>query len=154
MPEEANNYLPLREAGIDEDDALRIASDAAWAIDRNRKKPGSPNGALGTVAIELYDKLIEDPTAFFEFQPFTIDEMAKRLVRSDSAVGSAAKRLIEHGFIEKRREGRSFAVKAHIPSLALTEAAEDYLKPSEPGTGAYEVYRPLGKIVIGIFPRN
>ena len=156
MPESAddNNFLRLRSAGISAEDAIDIAKDSAFAFDRNRKPFGSPSGALGTTGLELYEKLIEDPSTFLEFQPFTNDGIAEKLCRSKGAIGGAVRRLIEHGFLEKRREGRSFAVRTLIPSLALTEGAERYLEPSDPGTLWHDHYRPLGKIVLQLFPRE
>lgn len=157
---ESNNFLRLISSGIDPEDAVKIAVDAAVVYDRNRKSWGAISGALGMMGREVYASFCRTPDyepdaeAFTVFRPFTAEEVADRLVRSRSAVGAAVSRLIEHDFIEKRRDGRSFSIKLLVPSLALTEYGEYYSSAeAAPGTMMHDHYRPLGEKVLVLYPR-
>lgn len=158
---ESNNLLRLIASGISPEDAVEIAVDAAVVYDNNRKPWGAISGALGMMGREVYDGLCRTsdfdrhPEAFTTYRPFTAEAVARQLVRSKSAVGPAVNRLIEHGFLEKRREGRGSSIKLLIPSLALTEYGESYSSTdAAPGTMFYDRYRPLGERVLGLFPRD
>lgn len=157
----SNNFLRLTASGISPQDAVEIAVDAAVVYDNNRKPWGAISGALGMMGREVYDRLCRtpdfdrDPEAFTTYRPFSAAAAAQQLVRSKTAVGPAVNRLIEHGFLEKQREGRGFSVKLLVPSLALTEYGESYSSiDAEPGTMFYDRYRPLGEKVLGLFPHE
>lgn len=138
----------LLAAGIEQDDALRIARDAADRFDMNRKPFGSPSGVLGTSGRSLYGALAGDQKAFAEYQPYTTKKAADLVAMSESAIGAAAKRLIEHGFMEKRRNGRSFEYRVMIPKTALIECADHYLAADQPGTLWHDYDRPLGETLM------
>jgi|SRR3954468_3730783 len=159
MEDAVDNFLLLVGAGFSPDEAVAIAVDAAEVYDRNRKARGAISGALGMLGCEIYSALCRtpdwerDPEAFALYRPFTAEALAGRLRRSSGAVGSAVRRLIEHGFIDKRREGRSFSIRLLVPRLALTEYGKSYAgTDAAPGTFAYEHYRPLGERVLRLFP--
>lgn len=147
---ETVDFSRLIAAGIEQDDALRIARDAAFRFDVNRKPFGSPSGALGTSGRSLYEALAEDQMAFAEYQPYTTKKAADLVAMSESAIGAAAKRLTEHGFMEKRRNGRSFEYRVMLPKTALIECAGHYLSADQPGTLWYDYDRPLGETLMKI----
>jgi hypothetical protein len=158
---ETNNFLRLIASGISPEDAIEVAVDAAAVYDNNRKPWGAISGALGMMGREVFDGLCRTPNfdrvpqAFTTYRPFSAEAVAQHLVRSKAAVGPAVRRLIEHGFLEKRREGRKFSVKLLIPRLALTEYGESYSSvDAAPGTMAYDHYRPLGGRVLSLYPRD
>lgn len=145
---ETIEFSRLIAAGIEEEeDAIRIARHAADRFDMNRKPFGSRNGALGSSGRALYEALAEDPKAFAEYQPYTTKMAADRVAMSEGAIGSAAKRLIEYGFMDKRRNGRGFLYRVMIPKVALVECAEHYLAADQPGTLWYDYDRPLGEAI-------
>lgn len=144
-PIETVDFSRLIAAGIEQVDVLRIARDAAVRFDKNRKPFGSPSGVLGTSGCSLYQALAEGQKAFAEYQPYTTKKAADLVAMSQSAIGAAANRLIEHGFMERRRNGRSFEYRVLIPKTALVECANHYLAADQPGTLWYEYDRPLGE---------
>lgn len=157
----SDNFMRLISSGISPEDAVQVAVDAAVVYDRNRKPRGAVNGALGSIGREVYRGLCRtadfepDPEAFTAYRRFTAADVGERLVRSEGAVGSAVNRLIQHGFVEKRREGRSFSVKLLVPTLALVEYGEARSRTgSTPGTANYDYHRPLGEKVLALFPRE
>jgi hypothetical protein len=152
-PVETNNFLRLIDAGIDPEDAVQIARDAAFRYDRNRKPFGSPSGALGMTGTHLFDNLSEGGKAFLEYQPYTTEMAAERVGMSKSAIGPAVNRLIEHGFFDKQRDRRTFAYRLMVPTVAMIECRDAYLSDAyEPGTIGHAFNAGHGKILTKLFP--
>lgn len=157
---ETNNLLRLIASGISPKDATEIAVDAAMCFDRNRKGKGAVSGALGATGREVYRTLAYTPDyepdieAFITLRPYTAELIAERVMMGRAAVGAAVNRLIEHGFLDRQREGRGFSIRLTIPNLALTELGEDW-SSTEAGSNtlAFEHYRPLGDRVLSLYPR-
>jgi DNA-binding transcriptional ArsR family regulator len=147
---EHSNLSRLLEAGLSAEAAVRIAVDAAAVYDRNRKPRGAQSGAIGMTGRQVFETLCQTPDydpdidAFFAYRPFTTEALAERIRMTRGAVGSAVSRLIEHGFIEKCREGRHFSVKLDVPAIALSECAQHYLE--------YGNDRAVGETILRLFP--
>lgn len=152
-----NNLERLISAGIDPDDAVGIAISAASRYDKNRKPHGKRNGALGYIGCAIYHHLAcdkggdRDANAFSSYRYGTVEELAECLGHSNGAIDSALRRLVEHGFVDKNREGRGFRLRPLVPDIALAEFAEEAASCDGPkGSGAYEHYRPLRRKVLAL----
>lgn len=139
---EQSDYERLISAGMEAEDVCRIAQAAAHVYDGNRKPKGAQSGALGMTGCHVYKHLADEAINFSAFHPFTAEDLATNVVMSRGAVGRAINRLIEHGFIEKRRVGRGFEFRLLILAQALIETHEDYCS-YEPGCSGYEFERPI-----------
>jgi hypothetical protein len=108
-------------------------------------------------ACAIYERLLEtnefepDVGAFREHRPYTHDLAAGRVVMGRAAVGAAVIRLIEHGFAERLRAGRSFTLKLLIPRTALIEYGQRYLDAFEPSMAGYLEHRHLAEKVLEVF---
>ena len=156
-----NNMVRLTGAGIDAEDAVRIARDAVWIYDRNQKPRGARDGAIGMTGREVYDTLSRTPVydpdleAFLSYRPYTTEALADRMVRSVGAVGRGVRQLTQHGFMDKRRDGRHFLIRLMIPNIALNELGQWWASTDcEPGTFAYEFDRPMGETLLQMYPAN
>lgn len=153
-----NNLERLISAGIDPDDAVDIAISAASRYDKNRKAHGKRNGALGHIGCAIYHHLAcneggdHDANAFSSYRCSTVEELAEWLGHSNGAIDSALRRLVEHGFVERKREGRGFRLRPLVPDIALTEFAEEAASCDGPkGSGAYEHYRLLRTQLLALY---
>ncbi|HYD12724.1 MAG TPA: hypothetical protein VEC11_07740 [Allosphingosinicella sp.] len=149
-----NNMARLLEAGFDQDDAVRIATEAVTVFDGNRKARGAISGPIGATGTRAYEALARtddfdpDVQAFFDLRPFTVDMLAAKIRSSRGATGSAVSRLIRHGFVEKVRTGRGFSVRPLVPDVALKELGVSWsTTDAPPGTWAYEC-RAWGELII------
>jgi hypothetical protein len=136
------NFERLVAAGMDADDVGEIAKDAVMIYDVNRKPKGAHSGAVGSAGWEIYRHLADDLDHFTAYRPFTTEALAAELKRSRGVIGAAINRLIEHGFVEKRRIGRGFEFRLLIPSQALIEHCADCLTAA-PGMIGHECSLPL-----------
>lgn len=127
-----NNFTLLLEAGLPIEDAIEFAVEAAEIFDRNRKVFGRQGGPIGTSGRSIYRALCHnshyepDPKAFLDFRPFSGECLAEQLTRGRNSVAAAVRRLVDHGFIERRREGRGFLMRLQVPTSALIEYCEHF----------------------------
>jgi biotin operon repressor len=154
-----NNLERLVAAGIDIEDIIRIANDAVWIFDKTRRPRGASNGVIGTTGADVYGTLSRtedydpDIEAFREYRPYSADTLGTRMKYGRQAVAKAMNRLIQHDFIEKRRDGRRFLVRLMIPEQSLTELGLWWSSTSaEPGSWSYDHERPLGETLLRLFP--
>lgn len=159
-PSDHDNVERLVAAGFSAQDIGDIADAAAWTYDVNRKPKGKKDGAIGATGVQIFRTLCTKPDyepdlrAFAEHRPYTADAVADRIAMSRGAVGPAVNRLIEHGFVDRRRNGRQFDIRLAIPSVALTELGERWLaEDAGPGTYAGEVQPAFGARILVIWPR-
>lgn len=155
-----NNAERLLDAGISPHDLVVIANGAAFSFDINRKPKGAQGGALGSTGRQVFEVLLRsedyepDPSALLSYKSFTVDDLVKRMVMSGGAIGAAVNRLIENGFADKKRNGRSFALRLFLPDLALTEYGERHIDAWEPNMLGYHEHQHLAVKMLEMYPRR
>jgi hypothetical protein len=154
------NVRRLLANGVAGDEVVRIAEEAVQTYDLNRKPKGAVSGAIGTAGCAIFRRMLRDDNyepdieALLEYRPFTIDGAAEQIGMSKNAAGPGINRLIEHGFADKRRDGRSFSMRLALPATALTEYAEGYLDRFEPNMAGYQEHQHLAKTILLLYPRD
>lgn len=121
----------LLDLGLDEYALDRAAREIIQRFDRNRKQSGQRDGPIGALGCHVYDHLIAPPGAdgphwrvFSIGEVISLTDLCYRAACSVGAGGKALNRLVAHGFVERTREGRSFRLRALLPSQAALEWAD------------------------------
>lgn len=160
MTRASANVQRLLDAGLAPREVVTVAKGAAFSYDLNRKPGGNTIGTLGQSASSIYERLLDEDDSgepslswFLAFTPFTAEEIAERCCMSRGTAASAINRLMEHGFMEKQRSGRSFLGRLLVPSVALTEYAERHLDAYEPNMAGHHEHQHLAQKVLSLYPR-
>lgn len=154
-----NNSERLLDAGISPGDLVVIANGAVSSFDANRKPKGAQGGPVGRTGCRIVEAMLRtedyepDPSALFSYTPYTLDGLAERMAMSSGGLGSAVNRLIENGFADKRRNGRSFALRLILPDLALTEYGERHIDAWKPNMLGYHEHQHLAVKMLEMYPR-
>ena len=159
MPDaEPENVGRLLAAGVSPRDIIELAEEAVRTFEHRRKPKGRTDGPIGRSGCVLYASMLRDDDhepdlgAFSEFRLYTHEKAAERAVMGMNTVGRASNNLIKHGFFNKRREGRQFSIRLGLPAIAIAEAAERWANLDPIGTMPIEVYIPLGRKLMTMYP--
>lgn len=121
----------LLDLGLDEFALDRAAREIVQRYDRNRKEKGQSDGPIGALGCHVYHHLICPPDAdgidwraFSSGEVISLADLCYRAACSVGAGGKALNRLVAHEFIDRTREGRSFRLRALLPSQAALEWAD------------------------------
>ncbi len=135
-----------------------VIEDSASRYDLNRKAKGAQIGAFGYTGMNVYRHLFRtgpdyefDWSTLREGKVTSAGEIGDAIATSRGAVNDAIVRLIDHGFLDRRRCGRSYVFQPLFPRVALLEwAAWEVLQDYPAGTLGHDFAMIAQKVLKGI----